>query len=98
MPPMVAQSGPQPSAATISGSGARYSNSSEISSPEIVEANINADAQPAAKAMGSIAIISCPAPFERLEVLRTPTIGDRMTRKPYELKQLTPPARARGVR
>jgi len=29
-------------------------------------------------------IISCPAPFERLEVLKTPTIGDRTTRKPYE--------------
>jgi hypothetical protein len=31
-----------------------------------------------------IAIISCPAPFERLEVLKTPTIGNRTTREPYE--------------
>src|ERR1700722_14029116 len=35
--------------------------------------------------MRTTAIISCPAPFERLEVFsRTPTIGDRTTRKPYE--------------
>jgi hypothetical protein len=31
-----------------------------------------------------IVIISCPAPFERLEVFETPTIGDRTIRKPYE--------------
>jgi hypothetical protein len=30
-----------------------------------------------------VVIISCPAPFERLEAL-APTIGDRTTRKPYE--------------
>jgi len=30
-----------------------------------------------------IVIISCPAPFERLEAV-APTIGDRTTRKPYE--------------
>jgi hypothetical protein len=34
--------------------------------------------------MRTIAIISCPAPFERLEVLRTPTIGNRTIREPYE--------------
>jgi hypothetical protein len=34
--------------------------------------------------MSTVAIISCPAPFERLEVLKTPTIGNRTTRKPYE--------------
>jgi hypothetical protein len=34
----------------------------------MIEANISADAQPAARAMIVIAIISCPAPFERLEV------------------------------
>src|SRR6266704_60279 len=50
----------------------------------MIEANINADAQPAAMAMRTIAIISCPAPFERLEALRTPTIGNRATREPYE--------------
>src|SRR2546430_13207834 len=50
----------------------------------MIEANIKADAQPAAMAMRTIAIISCPAPFERLEVLRTPTIGNRTTREPYE--------------
>ena len=33
------------------------------------EANISADAEPAASAMSVITIISCPAPFERLEVL-----------------------------
>jgi hypothetical protein len=31
-------------------------------------------------------IISCPAPFERLEAV-APTIGDRTTRKPYESKR-----------
>jgi hypothetical protein len=57
----------------------------EIRAPEMIEANIKADAEPAAIAMRTIAIISCPAPFERLEVfLRTPTIGNRTTRKPYE--------------
>src|SRR6186997_35341 len=50
----------------------------------MIEANISADAQPAARPMRIIAIISCPAPFERLEVVSTPTIGDRTTRKPYE--------------
>jgi hypothetical protein len=51
----------------------------------MIEANINADAQPAAMAMRTIMVISCPAPFERLEVpWRTPTIGDRRSRKPYE--------------
>src|SRR3954469_8670732 len=50
----------------------------------MIEANISADAQPAARPMRIIAIISCPAPFERLEVFWTPTIGDRTTRKPYE--------------
>jgi hypothetical protein len=34
--------------------------------------------------MAMSAIISCPAPFERLEVSSTPTIGNRTTRKPYE--------------
>jgi hypothetical protein len=33
--------------------------------------------------MATIAIIGCPAPFERLEAF-APTIGDRTTRKPYE--------------
>jgi hypothetical protein len=51
----------------------------------MIEANIKADAQPAARAINRIATISCPAPFERLEVLfGTPTIGNRTTRKPYE--------------
>src|ERR1700716_2583745 len=38
----------------------------------MIEANIRADAQPAATAMRTIAIISCPAPFERLEVFQEP--------------------------
>ena len=38
----------------------------------MIEANIKADAQPAASAMRTITIISCPAPFERLEVLWNP--------------------------
>jgi hypothetical protein len=50
----------------------------------MIEANISADALPAAIAMRRLVIISCPAPFERLEVFWTPTIGDRTTRKPYE--------------
>src|SRR5580704_288084 len=51
----------------------------------MIEANISADAQPAAIPMRMSAIISCPAPFERLEARRgAPTIGDRTTRKPYE--------------
>jgi hypothetical protein len=33
----------------------------------MIEANIKAEAQPAARAMNTIATISCPAPFERLE-------------------------------
>src|SRR5712675_1847230 len=70
MPPMVALSGPHPSAATMSGRGARLNSNSEISAPEMIEANISADAQPAARPMRTIAIISCPAPFERLEVVR----------------------------
>src|SRR5882757_1000084 len=49
----------------------------------MVEANINADAEPAANAMRTVVIISCPAPFERLEAF-APTIGDRTIRKPYE--------------
>ena len=62
--------------------------------PEMIEANISADAQPAAMAMRRIAIISCPAPFERLEApVETPTIGNRTTRKPYEER---PAARRRG--
>src|SRR6202521_5212737 len=84
MPPMVALSGPHPSAATMSGRGARLNSNSEISAPETIEANISAEAEPAAMAMRTVAIISCPAPFERLEVSRTPTIGDRTTRQPYE--------------
>src|SRR6266851_3537443 len=68
MPPMVALSGPHPSAATMSGRGARLNSNSEISAPETIEANISADAQPAAMAMRTIAIISCPAPFERLDI------------------------------
>ena len=72
MPPIVALSGPHPSAATISGNGASRESSNEIGTPDIVEANISADAQPAARAMRIIAIISCPAPFERLEVLLDP--------------------------
>src|SRR5229473_2803808 len=72
MPPMVALSGPHPNAATMSGRGARLNSNSEISAPETIEANISADAQPAAIAMRTIAIISCPAPFERLEVLQEP--------------------------
>src|SRR6516165_3964570 len=67
MPPIAAQSGPQPIAATINGSGARYINSNEISAPDMIEANISADAQPAASPMSTVPIISCPAPFERLE-------------------------------
>src|SRR6266481_7237121 len=53
----------------------------------MIEANISAAVKPAASAIRIIAIISCPAPFERLEILekRTPTIGDRTTRKPYEI-------------
>src|ERR1700676_4867084 len=38
----------------------------------MIEANISADAAPAARAMTRIAIISCPAPFERLEVFQKP--------------------------
>jgi hypothetical protein len=34
----------------------------------MIEANISADAQPAARPMRTIAIISCPAPFERLDI------------------------------
>src|SRR5215470_17592215 len=90
-PPIAAVSGPQPIAATISGSGARLNRTSEISAPEMSEANISAEAAPAAMAMATIAIIGCPAPFERLEAF-APTIGDRTPRKPYE----EPPRRGRG--
>src|SRR5437667_1551343 len=38
----------------------------------MIEANISAEAQPAAMATSRIAIISCPAPFERLEVRLNP--------------------------
>jgi hypothetical protein len=38
----------------------------------MIEANIRADALPAASAMRRTAIISCPAPFERLEVFQQP--------------------------
>jgi hypothetical protein len=34
----------------------------------MIEANIKADAEPAASAIRTIAIISCPAPFERLDL------------------------------
>src|ERR1044071_7434604 len=44
---------------------------------------MSAEGEPAAMAMAAIAIIGCPAPFERLEAF-APTIGDRTTRKPYE--------------
>src|SRR5260370_33342412 len=84
MPPMVALSGPHPSAATMSGRGARLNSNSEISAPETIEANISADAQPAAMAMRTIAIISCPAPFERLEVFDNPNHRQPDDRKPYE--------------
>src|ERR1700690_2838534 len=84
MPPTAALRGPHASPTTISGSGARLISNSEIAAPDVIEANINADAKPAASAMDMVAIISCPAPFERLEVLATPTIGNRTTRKPYE--------------
>jgi hypothetical protein len=66
------------------GIDARYIKNAEISVREITDANISADAEPAASAMSMITVISCPAPFERLEVSSTPTIGDRTTRKPYE--------------
>jgi hypothetical protein len=62
----------------------------------MIEANISADAQPAARAMRTITIISCPAPFERLEVRRTPTIGNRTTRKPYE--DFNPRRERRGLK
>ena len=82
---MAALNGPHTSPTTISGSGARLINSSEIAAPEVIEANIKADAQPPASAMRTVAIISCPAPFERLEASSAPTIGNRTTRKPYEM-------------
>jgi hypothetical protein len=34
----------------------------------MIEANISADVQPAASAMSIVTIISCPAPFERLDI------------------------------
>jgi hypothetical protein len=42
----------------------------------MIEANIKADAEPAAIAIRTIAIISCPAPFERLEVCENPNRDD----------------------
>src|SRR4051812_11813501 len=83
MPPIVAVSGPQPRQATINGSGARKKRRKETSVPEMIEANISAEAKPAASAIRRLEIISCPAPFERLEA-SAPTIGDRAIRKPYE--------------
>src|SRR6185312_2635414 len=97
MPPIVALSGPHPMPATISGIDARYISSAEISVREITDANISADAEPAAIPMRIIAIISCPAPFERLEVVSTSTIGDRTTRKPYEQAVRGADAADRGV-
>jgi hypothetical protein len=41
----------------------------------MIEANISADAQPAASAMRRVAIISCPAPFERLECGQLISVG-----------------------
>jgi hypothetical protein len=84
MPPTAALRGPHTNPTTISGNGARLISNSEIAAPDVIEANINAAAKPAASAMDIVAIISCPAPFERLEVVSTPTIGNRTTRKPYE--------------
>jgi hypothetical protein len=55
----------------------------------MIEANIRADAAPAIRAISAKAIISCPAPFERLEASFAPTIGDRTTRKPYEFEKVT---------
>jgi hypothetical protein len=69
---MAALMAPHPNPTTISGSGARLINSSETAAPEVIEANINADARPAASAIDKVAIISCPAPFERLEVVVDP--------------------------
>src|SRR4051794_6551091 len=57
----------------------------------MIEANIRADAEPATKAIRTTVIISCPAPFERLEVFKTPTIGDRTIRKPYEKSTVSSP-------
>ena len=45
-----------------------------MNTPDAIEANIVAEASPAASAMRIVIVISCPAPFERLEVLMTPTI------------------------
>ena len=84
IPPTAALNGPHTTPTTISGNGARLISNSAIGAPDVIEANINADARPAANAMDMVAIISCPAPFERLEVVSTPTIGNRTTRKPYE--------------
>jgi hypothetical protein len=42
----------------------------ETSAPETIEANITAEAAPAASAMRRLEIISCPAPFERLGAFR----------------------------
>src|SRR5437763_17216014 len=89
MPAMPAQSEPQPVAATSKGRGARQNSTIDISAPDRTDAYIRADAAPAATAMAMSAIISCPAPFERLEVSSTPTIGDRTTRKPYEKENVT---------
>jgi hypothetical protein len=38
----------------------------------MIEANIDADARPTAIAIRRVVIISCPAPFERLEAFANP--------------------------
>src|SRR3569623_3689778 len=59
---------PQPSATSISGNGARLNRASDSTAPDAIEANIKADASAAASAMSiGVNIISCHAPFERLE-------------------------------
>ena len=63
MPPMAALSAPHPRPTTISGNGARWNSNTAVSAPERIEANIKADAQPAARAIRIIVIISCPAPL-----------------------------------
>src|SRR6201999_4655687 len=55
-----------------------------MSAPELIEANISADAQPAAMAMNRTTIISCPAPFERLEVRENPNHRQPDDPEPYE--------------
>jgi hypothetical protein len=96
MPPMLALSGPQLIPATISGSGASTTRTSEIGSPEISEANIRAEAAPAASAMAMNAIISCPAPFERLEVPFDP--NHRRPERPGSLMNQVKPTERNGRR